>query len=421
MRDDREANESLSEATRFQRDLYLYWRAVRDANRLALTPRGHVASLGLRRVRARLHAPDPRGLPPSDGPETEDPRLYFVRRLLERLRLLRPSRDERALLAAEDGEMGRYVALPLAERLRLAVRLWLAGGWWQDGATPSMLPPRILTPAPPRIAIARRRLVDLLRERGPGAELALPAIQLPGKARTGARMSPAARARPALEAADAADATARAALLGPLAWLGFVGPSEGAASDAVTLTRAVLALGEGGEPVHLPERRGPLTALPNLSLIAYPPFSALELWLLDACAEEESLQQTATFRLTRESLARAHRAGMSGQVVAERLEALIGSGLPSNVRVTLDDWMRHAARLRFTRGAELLRVADPAVLDGLLGDARAGGWIGRRLAPTIALLTPNSGEEVRGWLLRRGELPAVERPPDGSEMAGFPV
>jgi len=414
-RDDGDAIESLTGAARFQRDLYLYWRAARDANGLALTPRGHVTRIGLRRVRARLHAPDPRGLPPSDGPETEEPRLYFVRRLLERLRLLRPSPDERTLLAVDGGEMGRYVALPLAERLRLAVRLWLAGGWWQDGATASMRPPRILTPAPPRIAVARRRLVDLLRERGPGAELALPAIPVPGRARAGGRT---ARGRPAAEVADTADVTARAALLGPLAWLGFADIGEGTTGDSVTLTRAVLALGEGAEPIYLPERRGPLTALPNLSLIAYPPFTALELWLLDACAEEESFQQTATYRLTRESLARAHRAGMSAQIVAERLEALIGTGLPSNVRVTLDDWMRHAARLRFTRGAEILQVADPAVLDGLLGDARAGAWIERRLSPTIALLTPNSGDEVRGWLLQHGELPAVERPSAEGNMGG---
>ena len=103
-RDDRDALESLGEAARLQRDLYLYWRAARDANGLALTPRGHVGRLGLRRVRARLHAPDPRGLPPGDGPETEEPRLYFARRLLERLRLLRPSPDERTLLAADAGE-----------------------------------------------------------------------------------------------------------------------------------------------------------------------------------------------------------------------------------------------------------------------------------------------------------------------------
>jgi hypothetical protein len=186
----------------------------------------------------------------------------------------------------------------------------------------------------------------------------------------------------------------------------------------VTLTRAVLALGEGGEAIHLPERHGPLTALPNLSLIAYPPFTALELWLLDSCAEEESFQQTATYRLTRESLARAHRAGMSAQVVAERLEALIGATLPPNLRVTLDDWMRHAARLRFSRGAEVLRVGAPEVLEALLADPRAAAWIERRLSATLALLTPQSGDEVRAWLLAHGELPAVEPPPDAVETGG---
>ncbi len=413
-RDDGDPIGALGEAARLQRDLYLYWRAARDANGLLLTPRGHVARLGLRRVRARLHAPDPHGTPPSDGAETEEPRLYFVRRLLERLRLLRLTADERSLVAADGGEMGRYVALPLAERLRLAVRLWLAGGWWQDGTTPSMRPPRILTPAPPRVAVARRRLVELLRERGPGATITLPPATPLGTARSGARAPAATRARPAADVADAADAAARAALLGPLRWLGLVERTE-EDGETVTLGRAVLALGEGSEPIHLPERHGPLTALPNLSVIAYPPFTALELWLLDSCADEEVLQQTATYRLSRESLARAHRAGMSAQVVVERLEALLGVALPANVRVTLDDWMRRAARLRLTRDAEVLQAQDAATLDAMLADPQAGALIERRLSPTLALLAPGRAGDARAWLLRRGQLPAVERPADAGD------
>src|SRR5258708_18693124 len=174
---DAEPDAGLAEAVRLQRDLYLLWRIARDAEGLALTPRGLLTRQSLRRVSARLAAPDAPVAPvapTADGPETADRRLHFVRRLLERLRLLRLSDDERTLVAAEPGEMERYVALPLEERLRLALRLWVAGGWWPEAMAPSARPPRILTPAPPRIPPARRRPPRLLREAGPGAPARLP-------------------------------------------------------------------------------------------------------------------------------------------------------------------------------------------------------------------------------------------------------
>src|SRR5258708_25314384 len=171
---DAEPDAGLAEAVRLQRDLYLLWRIARDAEGLALTPRGLLTRQSLRRVAARLAAPDPLAAPTADGPEMADRRLHFVRRLLERLRLLRLSDDERTLIAAEPGEMERYLPLPLEERLRLALRLRVAGGWWPEVIAAGARPPRILTPAPPRVPPARRRPPRLLREAGPGAPARLP-------------------------------------------------------------------------------------------------------------------------------------------------------------------------------------------------------------------------------------------------------
>src|SRR6185437_14520569 len=105
-----------------------------------------------------------------------DPRRYFLRRLLERLGLLRaltesteaagpaetPRQAEGRLVAADPTVMARFLAHPLAERLRICVRLWVAGGWWADGKpgdAPSS-PHGLHTPAQPRVALARRRLVE---------------------------------------------------------------------------------------------------------------------------------------------------------------------------------------------------------------------------------------------------------------------
>jgi len=90
------------------------------------------------------------------------------------------------------------------------------------------------------------------------------------------------------------------------------------------------------------------------------------------------------------------------------------------VRVTLSDWARHVERVRLTPNVTLLETRAPAVLDALLADRAARGWVERRLTPTAALLVPGSAARVREWLLRRGELPALAASA-GSEGGGANV
>jgi hypothetical protein len=406
----------LAEAARFQRDLYLYWHAAQRMGGLALTSRGYITRLALRRVRERLAAGhhDPT---PFEGAEMEEPRLYFLRRLLERLRLLRLAPDAARLVAAERSEMGRYVALPLAERLRLATRLWVAGGWWPDHVEASARPPRLLTPAPPRLALARRQLLDKLVSLPPGAALHVPPGRTGPLQRQRSRTAKSAAAQRALTAPDGALETWRAALLGPLTWLGlaFASPETDAGREWRGVGEAGAVLAAEGQSASLTEQHGALTLLPNLTLLAYPPLTAPELWLLDACADEATFQQTASYTLTREALARARKAGLAARDVTRRLEELAGSALPPNVRTTLDDWERHAARIQVTPNACVLEVREAALLDALLADAQGMAWIERRLAPRLALLTPEGMPRAREWLLQRGELPSLLPLPDSPQ------
>jgi hypothetical protein len=52
-------------------------------------------------------------------------------------------------------------------------------------------------------------------------------------------------------------------------------------------------------------------------------------------------------------------------------------------------------------------VADAALLDALLHDRQAAGWVARRLAPGAALIHERHQAEVRAWLLRHDEMPAA--------------
>ncbi len=161
-------------ASRFQRDLYLYWRATRDAGGLALGARHYLSRSALRQVRARMDLEDARTRAEEPASELDDLRVFFARRLLQRLSLLRADASGR-LVAAEASEMGRFLALSFAERLRLCVRLWVAGGWWSDRPDAQREPSRLLAPAPPRIAVARRHVLQRLVEQPIGAAALGPA------------------------------------------------------------------------------------------------------------------------------------------------------------------------------------------------------------------------------------------------------
>ncbi|HEX8036945.1 MAG TPA: helicase-associated domain-containing protein, partial [Ktedonobacterales bacterium] len=422
----------LAGATRCQRDLYLYWHVARITGGLPLTTRGYVTRPALRRIRARLFAHD--ATPETsqqqlDAPEAEDASLFFLRRLLERLGLLRAAPDKLRLLAADHADMARYVALPLSERLRICARLWVAGGWWPDRLDPRAEPPRLMVPAPPRVALARRRLLHELAAADPHTRLRIPAPSTPQPGATSRRKASIARhAAPprALAVPPNESESQRAALLGPLAWLGFVtleappaaGGDQPTRLDPVAYhaTSAAAILREpsdgntptGGDAhgVVLAERHGRVIIQSNFTIVAYPPLTAPELLLLDTCANEESFERAASYQLTRASIVQARQYGYDSVDLRQQLELLSDSPLPTNVSTTLADWARQAERVRLSHNVTLLEVTNAALLDALLADRAAARWIERRLTPTAALLTEEGVATTRAWLLRRGELPA---------------
>ena len=417
----------LAELVRFQRDLYLYWRAVCDTGTLSLTTRGYLTRTALRRLRPRLAiAPDSRIAEPQ---EVDDPRGLFVRRLLQRLGLLRVEDDadkDRAvdtrtrggtvlkLRAADDALAKRFFSQSLDDRLRICLRVWIAGGWWPDHLDGRVPPPRLMAPLPPRVALARRQLLEMLAARGVG----VPVIRPPSPQHaTRPAHSPRGHTRK-LQIAPMADAdqAAAAALNGPLLWLGLVAHVEGepSSTSALRVGRPVEALPVTSTTVVLAEHHGRLTVLPDFTLIGYPPLTAPELFAVDFFAERVALDQAARYRITRQSVARARRGGMSTEAIESTLERLSGAPVPQNVRTSLRDWERQGERVRLTSGYDVLRVEDARLLDQILASETTARWLERRLSPTAALIAAGCSAQVRSWLLRRGVLAAVrhpERPP----------
>lgn len=173
-------------------------------------------------------------------------------------------------------------------------------------------------------------------------------------------------------------------------------------------SRGVLALRNEPDDSTVRESPGRVIIQPNLDIVAYQPLTAPTLFTLDSCSTRVSLERVARFRLTKSDMTRAQQNGWSEQDIAQRLETLTESSLPGVVRVRLSDWTRAASRIRLTPQVTLLTTSMPALLDTLLADHAARGWVLRRLGPTLALVQTSELESLRHWLLARGELPAVE-------------
>lgn len=410
----------LAEATRLQRDLYLYWSGVARAGGVGLTGRGYVARPALRRLRDDLAAgaPPPPASAPAEGDaaEADQPRLLFIRRALERLGLLRISGgagEAQRLEAADARAMGRYLARSLAERSQMLLRLWVGAGWWPDRLDPRADAPGLLAPAPPRVAIARRRLLEDIATLEPGAIIpalgaARPTRALVSHGRAARRRTPThPPARSPASLALVGDEAVASALAGPLTWLGVVVWDDAVGEWRSGLPGAALRGEERDDSATLLETHGRVVAQSDLSVIAYAPFSAPELLTLDLCASRESLNQTARYRVTRAAFSGARDFGWDAAEVARRLERLIGAPPPRALRVKLSDWERLASRLRLEDGVTLLEAPTPETLDALLADRASAGWGIRRLTPTAAVIAPEAAPRARAWLLRHGCLPAI--------------
>ena len=363
---------TVDEAVRFQRDLYLYWHDVHTAEGLPLTSQGYVSRPALRRIAGQLASADGLTLEELEGAEWKASRLFYLRRLLERLHLLEATSERARLTAAPPDEIKRYLACSLSERLRICLRVWVAGGWYPDRLHPKSSPSRVMAPAPPRLALSRRRLLEQLYN-GP--------VEATG-----------------------IDEVWQAALSGPLNWMGLVYARP---DPDGKLVRWEASCVPDAEP-PLQETHGRVVVAPNFEVLALPPLTAPVLYVLDSCAEKVALERTARYRLTRQAFTSvARRRNWRVAALIEELEAVTEKPLPDNVRITMGDWERHAERLRFSTNVHLLEVREAHILDALVADRTMATTIEKRVTSLTAILSPGAVPQVRAWLLRNGELPAL--------------
>jgi len=423
-------------ADEFQRDLFLFWSYV-YRHEVALTSRGWLPKRHWSRINREFRVKENASSARSEG---ETNRLYFLHRLMEEMGLLRRAGSE--LRTAPDSR--DYLGLSLRARTERAFRAWLRISTWNELTRIPELhidqPRKWDSRLASVVRAGRQFIVGLLRHSAPGqwipvGELVEQAkainydflfprshdaygMDYPRQSHGSATLSWVQPAYNGTKGWDMLEARFIAHILRePLHWMGVV--SLGWAGDRLMAFR-ISPLGAQilgivpPQPEPKPKQR--IIVQPNFQIFALEPISDYTLSILDEFAERVKSEHAFEYHLTRESVYQAQQRGMTASEIIAFLDRESATPLPQNIELTLQEWGRYHERIVFFQNVALCQVAEPALLDRLVGDRDIAPLLGRRASPTAALVSgkAHSSPRLKESLQRKGLLPATSRPPTPS-------
>jgi hypothetical protein len=441
-------------ARTFQRDLYLYWSYVRDYE-TRLTQQGYVFKRELKKLNETLLMPGDMG---KGMGEKENPRLHFIRLLLQEMGLLMVRRGRSTVNAVQVSE---FWSDPPLVRVEKTFQSWGDKIFWNEllhlqGITvQSWYTPDLslivmarnkvidhLTKLPVREWVAIERLINRLRmidyeflfsrevpdqRRYYGYGYYSPDYDTPYSAYRnplGWQFSPISDEAQGWEMVEAQFICN--ILTGPLHWLGvtdvgYAGQvdEDGAALHPVAYRVTDIGtwlLGLGQAP-DLPTAEGQVVVQPNFQIFALDPISDHVLATLDQFAERVSAERAVEYRLTRESMYAGQQKGWTAKRVAEYLQQASDEPLPQNVARTLEEWETLHRRIVIHRRTSLAQTATADMMDALLANPALGAHLDRRLLPSVALIKPHKDAvmQLERQLQKEGLPPA--RTPHPSQVS----
>lgn len=197
-----------------------------------------------------------------------------------------------------------------------------------------------------------------------------------------------------------------------LHWLGVL--DVGAAEDEgepclFRITEAGAALLHGGTPSTepLPPR---VVVQPNFQVLVFDPTGEDVLFTLDRFARRLRAEQVVEFELTRESVYAAQRAGMEIDAILAFLDNVTSAPLPQNVRRSLEEWGAQHDRIVIRRHTAAVQAVDEHTLDAIYADPALRAVLGRRIAPTIALVPADRLDAIFDRLVKHGGAAGLPLP-----------
>jgi hypothetical protein len=205
----------------------------------------------------------------------------------------------------------------------------------------------------------------------------------------------------------------RQMLCEPLLWLGLVATAQDGKGEVVAFRLTPLGAQVLGLASALEEAREgeagerPLIVQPNFEIIAYTEARHLTiLYELERFADRVSAERVAHYALSRESVYRGLKDGLSAPEMRQFLERHSRSGLPQNIAYSLGDWQEQFERVTLRRSASVIEADSADELDALLGTLPAEA--ATRLAPCWAVIEPKYLQDARSALAARKDARALD-------------
>jgi hypothetical protein len=166
------------------------------------------------------------------------------------------------------------------------------------------------------------------------------------------------------------------------------------------------AIVRGESPGAAPEpTQATLVVQATFEILAPRPVAAEALWNLELMGDlTHKTDRTLTYRLSRQSVYRAFKAGMTGDAMLAFLEAHSTTGVPQNLRFDLKSWASGYGQVYLQRAA-LLRCATPVLAAQIKVSRRTAKFIIGELTPTILLVDPAGESELLAALEADGLMP----------------
>lgn len=136
-----------------------------------------------------------------------------------------------------------------------------------------------------------------------------------------------------------------------------------------------------------PDMNKALLVQPNFDVMVLAPLQNMPLLRqVDRFAGQVSLGDVAMYRITKESVLRGLRTGISGPEVLQVLQENSRVPVAQNIIASIEGWNAEFERLVLYQNANLLEVPGPELMDKLMAYAPATKYLVRRVGPTFALI-----------------------------------
>lgn len=183
---------------------------------------------------------------------------------------------------------------------------------------------------------------------------------------------------------------------------------------ACRITAAGLAAlgGEApAEPAETPQP-GALLLQATFEAIVPRPVEPGVLWHLELMADLlRRTDRTLTYRLSRQSVNRALKSGLSGEAMLAFLEAKSATGVPQNVAFDLKAWADAFGQV-YLQAVTLLRCATPILAQQIKASRRTARFVVGELTPTDLIVREREYKDLLDALEADGLMPrpGIDRP-----------